>query len=357
MSMTLQATDFGTMDQILGATSLIKQQIAQLTEETSSDLVSQDYAGLGDNARSALDLSAQIAQGDAVQSNISQASTIMQATQTALGQIESIASNFATQATTLETTGSGISGVAPAAQSALQQVAALLNTKVGDVYVFAGQDSNNPPVPDPAGITQSAFYQAIASAVAGLSANGASSVAAQTLAIASPGGTSPFSATLAASNAVATVDLGNGQRLQVGVLADQNSDAVSAGVGTTSTGSYTRDLMRSLATLGSLTAAQANDPNFAPLVQDTLASLQGAVSAINGDIGALGARQNAATTAGTDLADTKTALSTQLSNVQDADLTQVATQLSQAQTRLQASYQVIASLGTMSLAKFLPAPT
>jgi flagellin-like hook-associated protein FlgL len=41
--------------------------------------------------------------------------------------------------------------------------------------------------------------------------------------------------------------------------------------------------------------------------------------------------------------------------VQDVDLAQVAAQLSTAQTQLQASYQVIAALGQLSLAKFLPA--
>jgi flagellin-like hook-associated protein FlgL len=48
-------------------------------------------------------------------------------------------------------------------------------------------------------------------------------------------------------------------------------------------------------------------------------------------------------------------LNTQLSDVQEADLSQVATELTAAQTQLQASYQVVASLGQLSLAKFLPA--
>ncbi len=98
-----------------------------------------------------------------------------------------------------------------------------------------------------------------------------------------------------------------------------------------------------------------SDPGYVPLVQDTITSLNGAVSAINTDIGALGARQDQVTAAQTEAGDTSTALKTQIGSVQDADLSQVAVQLSTAQTQLQASYQVISNLSTLSLAKFLPA--
>jgi flagellin-like hook-associated protein FlgL len=143
--------------------------------------------------------------------------------------------------------------------------------------------------------------------------------------------------------------------LNVAPLANTNSAATSSGVGSTSTGSYTRDILRGLATLGSLTDAQSGDPNFLPMVQDTITSLQGAVSSINTDIGALGDSQNQVTAAQTDAASTAVALKTQISGVQDANLVLVATQLSQAQTQLQASYQLISNFSTLSLAKFLPA--
>ncbi len=354
MSYSLTATDLGTFSQLVGNTALIKREIAQLSSETSTGLISQDYAGLGGAAAPALDLSVQLGQTGAVQGNLTQAANIQSATQSALGQIESIASQFASQAATLITTPQSTDTLAAQARDALGQVAQLLDTKVGDTYIFAGQDSRNPPIPNPDQIGSSAFYSAVSAAVATLSTTGAAGVAAQTLTIAGPGATSPFSSTLEASNATSLVDLGNGQTLPVGVLADQNATATSAGIGTTSTGSYTRDLLRGLATLGSLTSAQSADPNFAPLVQNTVTSLQGAVSAINTDIGGLGAQQQHVSNAQSDLSATSTALTAQLGNLQNADITQVATQLSQAQTQLQASYQLIAGLGSLSLAKFLP---
>jgi flagellar hook-associated protein 3 FlgL len=89
-------------------------------------------------------------------------------------------------------------------------------------------------------------------------------------------------------------------------------------------------------------------------VQNTITTLNGAAAAANTDIAALGDRQDQVTAAQSELTGVNTALQTQLSNVQDADLTQVATQLAQAQTQLQASYQVISALSQLSLTKYLP---
>ena len=355
MSASISATGFGGLTQIVTDANRTQQTITQLSNETSSGHISDTFAGLGSGASTALNLAPQLAANTQVQANTQSAGTIQTAAQSALGQIESIASSFASQAAQLV----GLQGTTPAvatsARNALTQVATLLDTKVGNVYVFAGQDSANPPIPDPNNINSSAFTQAIQAAMAGLTTNGQAATSAATLAIASPGGTTPFSAGLEGGTTPAQVDLGGGDYLSVAPLANTNSATVSAGVGTTSTGSYTRDILRSLATLGSLTNAQSSDPSFIPMVQDTIASLQGAVSSINTDIGALGDSQNQVTAAQTDAASTAVALKSQISDVQDSNLVLVATQLSQAQTQLQASYQLISNFSSLSLAKFLPA--
>ena len=355
MNILPAATDFGTLDQAVSATALIQRQLATLTAQTASGYVANNYAGLGTGASAALNLSDQVAHITTLQNNTDYAGSLAQAAQTALGQIESIASNFASQATSLVATPGTAPVIAASAQDALRQVAGLLNTKVGDVYVFAGQDSGTPPVPDPNNISSSAFYTAIQTAVAGLTTNGASATAAATLAVAAPGGTSPFDPSLEANGAQSEVDVGGGVRVALAPLANANSNATSSGAGTSSTGSYTRDILLGLAQLGSLGTANTSDASFLPFVQSTVTTLQGAVGAINTDIGALGDRQDQLSAANTELGNTATAVKTQLSNVQDADLTQVAAQLATAQTQLQASYQVIAALGQLSLTKFLPA--
>ncbi len=353
MSISLSATDFGTLDQAIGGAQRIKQQVAALAAETASGYLSNDYAGLGQGAATALDLSAEIAGNGALAANADSATNIQSVAQTALGQIEGIASNFASQATTLETLPGTASVVATGANNALRQVAQLLNTKVGDIYVFGGTNSRTPPVPDPNNITSSAFYTAIQTAMAGLTTNGAAATSASALAIASPGGTSPFAPSLEAGGVQSQADLGGGTRVALAPLANANSDAVSGGAGVSSTGSYMRDLMLGLATLGSLGTANTSDPNFLPLVQSTVATLQGSVSAANTDIGALGVRQAQVIATQSELGDTALALKTQLGNIQDADLAQIAAQLTAAQTQLQASYQVISSLSQLSLSKYI----
>ena len=71
------------------------------------------------------------------------------------------------------------------------------------------------------------FYTQIGTAVAGLAANGAAATAASTLATAASNaaGTTPF----AGSGTVPTLDLGTGAPVQVGLLANANTLAVSGG--------------------------------------------------------------------------------------------------------------------------------
>ncbi len=210
--------------------------------------------------------------------------------------------------------------LAASARSALTQVAGLLNTTDGNVYVFSGQDTANPAVPNGDNILSSGFYTQIKAAVGALSANGAAATAASTLATASSNaaGTSPFSAFLSQGAACSPkqrsiVPLGDGQSAPTGLLASANAAVVSSGSSTT--GSYMRDLMRALATIGSLSSSQSGDSaNFDALVSDTRTSLRGAISAMADDVGVLGDAQTRFTADKTQIGDMQTALKTQLSS-------------------------------------------
>ena len=121
-----------------------------------------------------------------------------------------------------------------------------------------------------------------------------------------------------------------------------------------STGSYMRDVLRALATIGSLSSAQANDPGFASLVQDTRVSLMGGIAAMAQDAGVLGNVQSSLTATQSRLADTQIALTGQVSSAEEVDMAATLSRLSLVQTQMQASYQLIASMNSMSLVKFLP---
>lgn len=353
-------TVFGSVGQaLLRDSASVRQQLDTLLQQASSGYVSDTYAGLGTGAATSLALAPQLAAQKAWQSDINAASAQMQVAQTALNQISSIASTFYADTNALNGLNpSVVDSTAVAAQQALQQVAGLLDSTDGAIYVFGGQDSTNPPVPNPENILSSGFYTQTKSAVAGLSGSGAASVIASTLAIASSNapGTSPFSpamsqpaATLQAQQPM--VAIGPGQLVPIGIPASANGFIASTGSSTT--GSYTRDILRALATLGSLSSGQVNDAGFAAVVQDVHASLGGAITALNQDAGALGNTQSMLSNEQTTLSDTATALKTQLGSVQDVNMAATLSSLTQTQTRLQASYQLLSGLQSYSLAKFL----
>lgn len=350
---------FGILPTLMGYSTNVHKRLDALTEQASTGLVSQTFAGLGNAAGAVLYLNPQITELQGYQSNISAASGNMQVTQTAMTQIQQIAATFAANIPNLNGLNSSeVDNIASQANAALQQVADLVNTKNGNNYVFGGQDSSNPPIPSAANILSSGFYTQINAAVVALPAIGASATAAATLTIAGSNapGTSPFSDYLsqppaAISSRIAAID--TGATANVGLIASANSSAVSAGSSTT--GSYMRDLMRVLATLGSLSSSQVNDPGFASLVADTGSSLNDAISAMSTDVGVLGITQANLADTHTHLSDVTTALNTQLAGLQNADLATTLTSLANVQTQLQASYRAISTANSLSLLNYLPA--
>jgi flagellar hook-associated protein 3 FlgL len=350
------ATDYGLLNRLVSDSSSVRQRLDTLTQQASTGQIADTYAGLGAGARTSLDLRPLIAHQQAWQNGIDAATGKMTVAQTAITQIQQIASNLVSQLNDLNgLNAESVDTVAASARESLRQVAGLLDTKDGDTYVFAGQDSANEPVPDPDNIVSSGFFTQINAAVSGLGSN-ASTVTAATLALASSNasGTSPFSASQsqpAGSIAVATVETGQGQRSQVGLLASANSFATSTG--TSTTGSYMRDVLRALATVGSLTSSQITAGGFGDLVQDVRTSLNGAISAMGEDAGVLG---NTATRLGntkTQLGDMSTALTTQVSSAEDVDMASTLSQITLTQTQLQASYQLISGMQNLSLVKYL----
>ncbi len=357
MSGAIGSTGYGLLTQLLAGSNTVQQQLNTLTEQASNGLIGNTYAGLGNGAAIALDLQPQVAMLQTQQHNVDAATTRLNVTQTAMTQLQSIASTFVANMNNLPgANGSEVASIAAAARSALTQVVNLLDTQDGNTYVFAGQDSQSPPVPNPDGILSSGFATQISTAVAGLTTNGAAATQTSILGIASSNspGISPFSAYLsqpAASPQVPYIQVGPRQIVQTGILASANTAAVSTGPSTT--GSYMRDLMSALATIGSLTPAQENDPNFATLVQNSRTNLTGVVRTMAEDVGVLGDQQTRLINIQTGLSNTQTALTTQVGNVEDVNMASTLSQLTQTQTRLQASYQLIAGMAGLSLVKYL----
>jgi len=351
---------FGGLTSTVSNATGIQQRLDTLTGQAGSGMVSTTFGGLGaTSASSALTLSPALSQVQAWQANVQAAGGRLQAAQSALSQISDIASNFFAQTNNLNgLSATAVDATAASARDALKQVAGLLDTRFGDTYVFAGTDTANPPVPDPENILNSGFTTGIATAVGGLAANGAAATVATTLAVAgsNAAGVSPFSpalsapaATLAALRPV--VQVGDNQFVPVGISASANADVTSAGSSTT--GSYIRDIMRALATIGSMSSSQIPAAGFTALVTDTQTSLGGAISALNDDAGVLGNRTASLTAAGQQLSNVEVALKGQISNAQEVDMAQTITSLNATQTQLQASYRMLGTLQSLSLSNFI----
>jgi flagellar hook-associated protein 3 FlgL len=373
MSIAVGPADYGTLGSLIANAASVKQKIDTLTNQASTGLIGDTYAGLGTGASVSLDLRPQMVKLQTWQNSVDASTGRMAVTQSAMTNIQSIAANFYAQLNTVEgVNASAVDSIAASARDALSQVASQLDTQDGGVYVFAGQDTANAPVPDPDNILTSGFYTAINAQVAAF-AQGlqtAAATATNTLTIASPppaGGTSPFSAGLAQPYTVLqgqlpVVQVGQNSTEKTGLLASSNGlipVSVSGPPATvngpaTTTGSYMRDVLRALATIGSLSSSQVNVSGFRDLVQDTRTSLQGAIGAMGSDVGVLGNVQSSLSATRSTLADTQTALTAQVSSAEDVDLAKIMSQLSLVQTQMQASYQLIATMSSLSLVKFLP---
>lgn len=340
--------------QLISNATSIKQQMDQLTAESSSGYISDTYAGLGSAASIPLDLNPQIAQANTWSSNATAGNAWASVAQTAITQLGSIASTFLSDTVSLASDSSSqVATIASEASQALQQVASLLNTKSGNDYVFAGDDTGNPPVPNAQDPTTWPLYTAVQAAMGGLGTVGAAATDAATLAAATDPANSPFSSTIGTTPTA--VQVGPDQTVQTGMVANQNLAAVQSGPETT--GSWTVDLMRSLSMIASLTPAQVTlGAPYSALLSSINTTLTGVVSAAGTDAGVLGAQQDTLTNAQTGLSATVTALTNQVSSAQEVNLPTVASQLAQVQAQLQASYKLISEQSTFSLATYLPVP-
>ncbi len=353
----ISGQSYGPMTQIIENSGATLARLDRLTEQSSTGLISQSYAGLGAGpAQTVLSVAPQIATANAQIAAINATTGPMTVRQDALTAISSLTTGIVSQLSGISTLdSSGAAGVIAATQAALVQVATLLDTQDGDVYVFGGQDSGEPPVPDPDNIASSGFYSQIQSAVAGLAGNGAAATTASVLGVAgsNAAGTTPFSAGLTTAAGLPSLTLGDGQQVTTGIAANSNAFVATAGTGTTSTGSYMRDILAGMASIASLTPAQIGGAGFQSFLQTTESSLRNANDSLNQDAGVLGNTQSALTAQASGLGSTVTALTSQISNADSVDAAATISQISSVQTALQSSYQLIAGMKSMNLANYL----
>ena len=340
-------------------TAALRARMEVLARQVADGRKGTFYGDIAPEARRAIDLRADIAMRATYGGTIDGALGRTQVAQTVLGQIETIASDA--MASTLSLPGTDVrrvTVVAQQARAALVQVAQLLNERQAGDYVFGGSDFLNPPIPDAANILSSGMAVQIATAVAGLVPGGAAAVAASTLAAASSDapGVTPFSAfhsdPLAGLNEPRrAVPAEDGPRIEYGMLANRNAAAVSGG---NTTGSWARDLMRGLATLAALDPSQVTlGADFQTVVADARESLRSATEALGQERGLLGAVEKRLGTLKDAHVELSLTLKLQLSSIEEVDAADAIARLQSTRNQIEASYQAIATIGQLSLARFL----
>ena len=349
----------GLLARIAAESSVTQTRLQTLGQQISSGSIADTFAGLDQNARTTLMLRPVMAAMATWQSNITAANARVDITLTAMDRITAIASDFYARVNNLN--GLNITNVditAAAARDALRELTGLLNTTDGDIYVFGGQDTGNPPVPNCDAILSSGFYTQIAASVAALGGAGASATIAATLAIGGSNapGTSPFSAYLSQSPAALqglrpSVEVADLRRQSFGIQASINTTAVS--IGTSTTGSYSRDLLRALSTIGSLSSSQIGDAGFAALVEDTRTGLRDAITAMATDAGIIGNDRMRLSAIQDQSEHYLLSITAQVAATEDVDMPAALASLSQVQAQLQASYQMIGSLRELTLVRYL----
>ncbi len=244
------------------------------------------------------------------------------------------------------------------ARQALVEVGQVLNARQGGEYLFGGSDFANPPVPDPDGLPSSGLAAQIAGAIGTLGGGNAAAVAAATRAAAldDSAGVTPFSAFVSdpprgGGEPRRTLVSADGTATPVGLFANRNAAASSAGE---TTGSWARDLVRGLASIAALTPAQAASPDDFKALADTIRNgLQSAANALADEQGALGQTEQQLTGMQARHAEMRDALKVQLADIEEVDMADVLTRLQATQIALEASYRAIGTIGSLSLVSYL----
>jgi len=145
--MSISSINYG--NSVLGqSVRNIQNQLSDLSTELSTGIKSTNYAGMGINEGFAIAARTQLANVSAFGTTMTNVNTIIDAGNTALQSLSTIASQVQNNAasTSQNVTASGQTIGQQNAESELSAIVGILNTQVGDRYIFSGTAINTPAV-------------------------------------------------------------------------------------------------------------------------------------------------------------------------------------------------------------------
>jgi flagellar hook-associated protein 3 FlgL len=295
------------LSQIMQANKSLEQSQAQV----ASGKISNDYAGIGDKTASLEAARAAAARADAYQANTQLALTQTDLQDTQLTSLSGLASQMASAIRAAAANSDG-TNLIETAQTIFQQASSILNaTDANGNYIYGGQKSNTPP------FTATSLTQLSTLPISNFFVNG---------------------------NIAKSVQVGDGQTQQIGVLASDIGEQLMTALNAVNTLDSPPGSLS-----GQLTTAQTDSLTTTALPQATqaYASLNSATAA-NGD----------AYKSLNDAISNQETLSNLyqgfVSDISDVDMAKAMTNLNANQIALQAALSVASRLGQLSLLNYLP---
>jgi flagellar hook-associated protein 3 FlgL len=338
----------------------MQSQLNTLTGEVSSGMKANPAASMGNDAASLYSLQAQADQQTELQTTATTAGNRLDAIQNALTSMATAVQTIATATVnSASATPDGEAAIATQASSTMSQVLNLLNTQYNGSSLFAGDATNTLPMQSadatggPTDTINTVLNAAVAANGGPLTSanvdsllngpNGLSSVFSNTNSNPALNYNSSFY-TAPDDGKPTKVVIGVNQTLRYSVKGNQPAFS---------------DLMQGLSMLSMLSApsTQLDSTAKASILQQATSMIGQAQNELTSQQGQLGSVQSQLQQVSDAQQSASDATNLQISNLETADPYATATQLSNLQNQLEASYQVTAQISQLTLSHYLPALT
>lgn len=299
--MITRVATFAMSERMLEASQRSQVKMSELQLQQASGSVSSDYGGLGRSAGTLVSLEISVARSKSYAGAADDARGRVEVMSDALTSITDALSGFRASLSAAISAGSDDDTLQATAQSYLDEVADLLNTRFEGRYLFGGSDTTTAPV-DLSGY---------------------------------------------AATDVATADTsyyqGNGVKASVAVSSER-----TLSYGVTGNDAAFEQALRALSAVAN--AATVPDTATLQAISDLTVSATDAVAAVQGQLSVHAAALERSASAQVEYQDYAAGL---ISEVNGADVTELALQLSTYETQLQASYSAMAKIQSLSLMDYL----
>jgi flagellar hook-associated protein 3 FlgL len=333
----------------------LNTQLNTLTQEASTGVKADPAGSMGQNASELYQLQIEADQQNELQTTTTTVGNQLTAMQDALTSMASTVQPISTATiNSATTTPEGQTALGEQASAAMEQVLNLLNTQYGGSALFAGDATGAPPMQSanatggPADTINTILNDAVA-------ANGGQPITSTNVSTLLNNLASVF------NNTNSNPSLNYNQSFYT---AADDGNATQVLIGTNQTISYSvkgdqpafTDLLQGLSMLSMLSAPATqldSTAKSAILSQATtlIGQAQNELTTTQGQVGTVQAQLQQVSDAQQTAASNT---NQQISSLQSVDMTATATQLSNLQTQLEASYQVTSQLSQLNLSHFLP---